>query len=136
MVFALKRPFLLLSGSSKLLCASTAILPNSCFKSQSNYFLRQQFIGKRTYLSGSLTFSNLRRFLCTRKGNFDSTANSEFQAQLSNELKATQLRLDESKKRAIDKSGYVLLPIESITGNKIKFSLKRVCFVLKVNFKF
>ena len=136
MVFALKRPFLLLNGSSKLLCASTLILPNSCFKSQSNYFLRQQFIGKRTYLNGPLAFIKLRRFLCSRKGNSDANANSEFQAQLSDEIKATQLRLDEAKKKAIDKSGYVLLPIESITGSKIKFPLKRVCFALKTNLKF
>ena len=136
MVLAVKRSFLLLNGSSKLICVSTSILPNHCFKSQSNYIFSQHFFGKSSYLNSPLAFSKLRRFLCIRKGNSDATENSEFQAQLSNELKLTQLRLDEAKKKAINKSGYVLLPIESIIGSKIKFSLKRVCFAFKINLKF
>ena len=73
-----------------------------------------------------MAFGNFQRFLCSIKDNFDANANSEFQALLSNEFKAAQLKLDEAKRRAITKSGYVTLPIESITESKIKFYLTEV----------
>ena len=123
---SVKRFFLLLNGSSKLLCASTVIIPNRCFKSQSNYIFRQQFFAQSSYLNGSLAFSNFRRFICAKKDKYKANANSEFQALLSNELKLAQLQLDEVKHKSIKKRGYMTLPIESISGAEIQFSLKKV----------
>ena len=81
------------------------------------------------------TFDVIRRFLCNTKTNFDASndeslpgAVKTFQEYLQRELDAMKLRLEQVKKWAIEKDGYVRLRIEDIDGDKIKFVLDRVIF--------
>ena len=82
-----------------------------------------------------LNFYVLRRFLCDDKRNFDP--NSEilpeevrvFQEHLRCELDAVKSRFEQTKKRAIEKYGYMRLPVTHINGNEIKLSLKRVILI-------
>ena len=82
-----------------------------------------------------ITFDVIRRFLCNTKTNFNASndepltdAVNTFQKYLRSELDATKLRLEQVKKWAIEKDGYVRLRIEDIDGDKIKFVLDRVIF--------
>ena len=82
-----------------------------------------------------ITFDVIRRFLCNTKTNFNVSkgellpgAVKIFQEYLQRELDAMKLRLEQVKKWAIEKDGYVKLFIEDINGNQIKFVLNRVIF--------
>ena len=49
-----------------------------------------------------------------------------FQKYLKGEFDATKQKLDQTRNWAIEKDGYIKLRIEDISGNKIKFDLKKV----------
>ena len=78
-------------------------------------------------------FDVIRRFLCNTKTNFNYS-NGEplpgsvktFQKYLQGELEAVKKNLEQVKKWAIEKDGYVKLRIKDIDGDQIKFVLNQV----------
>ena len=83
------------------------------------------------YNSGGIT----RRFLYSTQINLDAS-NAEpvsaevhvFQEYLKFELDAIKQKLDQTKKWAIEKDGYMKLCIDDISGSRIGFQLKDVKF--------
>ena len=81
------------------------------------------------------TFDFIRRFICNTKTNLNAPngeplpgAVKTFQEYLRSELDAAKLKLEQIKKWAIEKDGYVKLRIKDIDGDQIKFVLNRVIF--------
>ena len=82
-----------------------------------------------------ISFDVIRCFLCNTKANFNVSkgellpgAVKTFQEYLRSELDAAKLKLEQVKKWAIEKDGYVKLRIKDIDGDQIKFVLNRVIF--------
>ena len=109
--------------------------PNCAFQ-----FHRGEVLCNRCFINVNYKTTNgdiLRRFLCAHAQptqiNLD-VPNAEsipgevqvFQKYLKGELDATKQNLDQAKNWAIEKDGYIKLRIDDISGNKIRFDLRKV----------
>ena len=81
------------------------------------------------------TLDVIRHFICNTEANFDASngeplpgAVKAFREYLQGELDAAKKNLEQVKKWAIKKDGYVKLRIEDINGSQINFVLTRVIF--------
>ena len=111
--------------------------PNSAFQFHRGEVLYNRCVINVNYKTTKFS-EILRRFLCvhaqpTTQISLDAS-NAEpipgevqvFQKYLKGELDATKQKLDQTKNWAIEKDGYIKLRIEDISGNRIKFDLKKV----------
>ena len=134
MVLLLKEFILLRNGHARILyCMARSLSTRTLFHFPPNCYTK---IRRAAFQKVSpLNFYVLQRFLCDDKRNFDP--NSEilpeeikaFQEHLRCEQDAVKLQFEQTKKRAIEKYGYMRVPAVYIIGNEIKLSLKRVILI-------
>ena len=133
-----QKPFLRLNARSKVV--NVLFYSNLNFNSQPNYIAQRSFTNKRHLLKSSVAFLYSQRLLYGNNGkgiangiedaNLPSTlaAENKFQTLIKDELETAKVSFDNIKKQAIDRFGYISLPIQSIDANKIRFSLRQVVF--------
>lgn len=141
-----QKPFLRLNSRSKVV--NVLFYSNLNFNSQPNYIAQRSFTNKRHLLKSSVAFHYSQRLLYGNNGKEiangieDANAPStflaaenalKFQALIKDELETAKVSFDNIKKQAIDRFGYISLPIQSIDANRIRFSLRQVVFSTKKN---
>ena len=114
------------------------------------HFHRGEVLCNRWVINANYKTTNgeiLQRFLCTHAQTTQislDAPNAEpipgevqvFQNYLKGELDTTKLKFDQTKNRAIEKDGYIKLRIDDISGNIIRFDLKKVISYKRKNPKF
>ena len=143
MVFIMRKFIMRRYGRLRIFHCKVRSLSTSSLKyhpSCAIHFHRGEILCNRWVINVNYKTTNgdiLRRFLCAHAQPTQislDAANEEpipgevqvFQKYLKGELNATKQKLDQTKNWAIEKDGYIKLPIEDIDGSKIKFDLKKV----------